>query len=320
MIRSDSCAPEKATAMCVALGYLAEERGLDSAGLAMATTRPTTELTRSPVVSRRDTTAGGWRIIKGPGRFRTVWNKEYGAALNEAPAAIGHTRWATQGGTGMLANASPLQVGQLIGTHNGDVDAWRLQRAFDLPKTVGDTDTEAVFQALDSEGGVIAPTLAVLEAVVGRAALVWTDRRWPGLMMLARTAVSPLAVTVDTDGNMYWASNPGWFPRAARAAGVTLKRDGIWLMPEGTLLLVDFSSGQPTRAGMYDFTATARAKDDRLASLVAYRGFSKKDEMADRAGVAHVTLPAPRPAVTDDWRTPGPADSDDWRTPLWMTA
>jgi glucosamine--fructose-6-phosphate aminotransferase (isomerizing) len=304
LIRSDSCDPHKATAMCVALGILAEERGVDSAGLAMAATGVTTELTRSPAVSRRDTTAGGWRIVKGPGSFREVWDKKYGTALNDAPAAIGHTRWATQGSTGKLANASPLQVGQLIGAHNGDVDAWRLREAFDLPQAVGDTDTEAVFQALDTERGVILPTLSILEAVVGRAALVWTDRRWPNLMMLARTAVSPLAITVDTDGNLYWASNPGWFAKAARAAGVTLKSDSIWLMPEGTLILVDYSSGKPRRAGMYDFTATARAKDDRLASVVAYRGFSAKDRLADRAVVSHVTLPDPRPAVRDSWRTP----------------
>ncbi|MFF4344730.1 hypothetical protein ACFY00_33020 [Kitasatospora sp. NPDC001540] len=290
--------------MCVALGILAEERGVDSAGLAMATTGATTELTRAPAVSRRDTNAGGWRIVKGPGPFRGVWDAKYGAALNAAPAAIGHTRWATQGGTGKLANASPLQVGQLIGTHNGDVDAWRLREAYDLPQAVGDTDTEALLQALDAQRGVIMPTLAVLEAVVGRAALVWTDRRWPNLMMLARTAISPLALTLDTDGNLYWASNPGWFAKAARTAGVELKRDSTWLMPEGTLLLADFASGRPRRAGMYDFTATARAKDDRLASIVAYRGFSTKDKLADQAGVAHVTLPDPRPAIRNSWRSP----------------
>jgi hypothetical protein len=60
---------------------------------------------------------------------------------------------------------------------------------------------------------------------------------------------------------------------------------------------------------MYDFTATARSKDDRLAFVVAYRGFSAKNQKADRAGVAHVTLPDPIRA-----------SSNGWRTPLWMNS
>jgi hypothetical protein len=198
-----------------------------------------------------------------------------------------------QGDAAKLVNASPLQVGQLIGAHNGDVDAARLRQAYQLPAPTGETDTEAVFQALDQAAGVIVPTLQVLEEVVGRAALIWTDRRWPWLMMFARTAISPLAITVDTDGNLYWASNPGWFATAAKAAKVTLKRHSTWLMPEGTLLMVDFSTGRPRRVGMYEFTATARAKDDRLAGVVAYRGFSRAYELADRRVTGHETLPDP---------------------------
>ncbi|MDT0616526.1 class II glutamine amidotransferase [Streptomyces lancefieldiae] len=290
VVRNQTCDPTRATIMCVALGQLAEERGKDSAGLAVAISA-TKKLDRRPVTNRRDVTAGGWRIIKGPGRFRDVWKPAYNSALDAAPVALGHTRWATQGGT-TLVNSSPLQVGQLIGTHNGDVDTWPLRSEFSLPRPTGGTDTEVLYQALDQAGGVILPTLDVLESVVGRAALVWTDRRWPQLVMLARTAVSPLSVAVDTEGNLYWASNPGWFRKAARAADVTIAE--ILMVPEGTLMMIDYSSGSPALVGDRRFTATARAKDDRLAHIVAYRGFSIEDQMADEEVCSHRTLREPQ--------------------------
>ncbi|MBV9024000.1 MAG: hypothetical protein JO362_09440 [Streptomycetaceae bacterium] len=289
-IRNQTCDPTRATDMCVTLGTLAEERGIDSAGLAFATSA-TQELTGRPVTNCRDVMAGGWRIVKGPGRFSRVWKSDYLEALDAAPVALGHTRWATQGKT-VAVNSSPLQVGQLIGTHNGDVDAWRFRADHELPKPTGETDTEVLYQALDQAGGVILPTLDVLTATVGRAALVWTDRRWPQLVMLARTAVSPLCVAVDIDGNLYWASNPGWFRTAAGAADVTIKE--ILLVPEGTLMMVDFSSGRPVPVDSRTFTATARAKDDRLAHIVAYRGFSVEDQAADEEVCNHRTLREPQ--------------------------
>ncbi|MEU5421447.1 hypothetical protein [Streptomyces sp. NPDC020667] len=291
-IRNEACGdPSRASVMCFQLGALAEERGTDAAGLAMAT--GATATVASPVVSRRDMHAGGWRVVKGAGPFRKIWDPKLTDVLDRAPAVLGHTRWATQGDTRRLANSSPLQVGQLIGTHNGDVDALDLQSAYELPDPTGQTDTEVLMQALDQAGGVIAATLQVLESALGRAALAWTDRRWPNLVMLARTAVSPLAVAVDDDGNLFWASNPGWFPVAARRSGVRIQRERIWLMPEGTLLLVDYSTGAPLLAGRHRFTATARTRDDRLAPIVAYRGFSKGDRAADQKLINHRTLPDP---------------------------
>ncbi|MEU6346552.1 hypothetical protein ABZ883_37030 [Streptomyces sp. NPDC046977] len=290
VIRNQTCDPTRATIMCVALGHLAEERGRDSAGLACATSA-TKKLDRRPVTNRRDVTAGGWRIIKGPGRFRDVWKPAYSSVLDAATVVLGHARWATQGGT-TLVNSSPLQVGQLIGTHNGDVDTWPLRSVFGLPRPTGGTDTEVLYQALDQAGGVILPTLEVLESTVGRAALVWIDRRWPQLVMLARTAVSPLSVAVDTDGNLYWASNPGWFDKAARAAGVSIAE--VLMVPEGTLMMVDYSSGAPVPIDQRKFTATARAKDDRLAHIVAYRGFSLDDQLADEEVCGHRTLREPQ--------------------------
>jgi len=293
MIRNQNADPGKATVMCLALGMLAVERGRDSAGLAMATTTGSRTLLRTPSVNRRDVSAGGWRIVKGPGSFRKVWKAEYADSLRQAPAALGHTRWATQGNRAALVNASPLQVGQLIGTHNGDVDRRRLREQFDLPNTVGQTDTEVLFQALDDAQGVILPTVDVLETVVGRAALAWTDRRWPMLMMLARTALSPLAIAVDSEGNLFWASNPGWFAKAAKVAGARIDRKRIWLMPEGMLMMIDYSTGVPQRFDTRRFMATARAEDDRLAAIAAYRGFSRADEVKDAEGLGHITLPDP---------------------------
>ena len=301
MIRDHNAAnPHLGALMCLTLGGLAEQRGTDAAGLAMATTGPTTTTDRTALANRRDISVGGWRVAKGRGTFREVWKTHHGlmADLECAPAVLGHTRWATQGAVGLLINSSPLQTGQLIGTHNGDIVAAALNDAFDLPPARGETDTEILLQALDQAEGDVHSTLDVLEATVGRAALAWIDRRHPGTVMLARTAVSPLAVALDDEGNLYWASNPQWFITAARRTGASIQRRNIWLMPEGTLLRINHSTGQPVRERLRTFTATARAKDDRLAPIVAYRGFNTADRIADQALRNHRTLHPPTPRLT----------------------
>ena len=109
------------------LGELAEERGLDAAGVAArflpgpdtlgSSTRPS--FAQAEHVSLQ---SGDWLLDKCSGPFHRLGRSGWLAdRLASAVTVLGHTRWATQGALD-VANASPTAVGGLYGTHNGDVD------------------------------------------------------------------------------------------------------------------------------------------------------------------------------------------------------
>ena len=72
----------------------------------------------------REHTLGRWRIRTTLGAFSThlPGHHQLRDNLRTARLVLGHTRWATQGAS-TLDNASPLNAGDIIGTHNGDVTA-----------------------------------------------------------------------------------------------------------------------------------------------------------------------------------------------------
>jgi glucosamine--fructose-6-phosphate aminotransferase (isomerizing) len=266
--------PEWASDAFVALGILAEERGVDSAGVALLTTR------RAPIhvpapTTEGDVTDGGCRLVKGRGPFTEVWRPDLLADLDRAPLALGHTRWATQGSPARLVNAGPLFVGSLIGTHNGDVETAGLSTRFALPPATGGTDSEVIYQALAAGH----PPVDVLSALHGRASLAWADRACPERLHLARAALSPLCVSVDTEKNIYWASNPGWFRTVERDTRVRF-RSAI-LIREGTYLTIEAGEIESV-----SFTPTARPADLLLPDKV-WIGFSPADCDRDRAQRRH---------------------------------
>jgi glutamine---fructose-6-phosphate transaminase (isomerizing) len=265
--------PEWASDAFVALGVLAEERGVDSAGVALfGTPRPVHVVT--PTV-QGDVTDGGCRLVKGRGAFREVWRPDLLATLDGAPMALGHTRWATQGSPAYLTNAGPLTVGTLVGTHNGDVEAADLRSRFALPAPTGGTDSEVIFQALAAGHR----TVEVLTALHGRAALAWVDRTRPGRLHLARGALSPLSVAVDTEHNIYWASNPGWFDTVQQHTR-TRFRSGV-MIREGTHLTLESGVIRTTA-----FVPTARPAD-LLAPDKVWLGFSARHRDRDHAQRRH---------------------------------
>jgi len=279
--------PGHASEAFVLLGVLAEERGRDAAGVALIRRPPAAAPAPAGVTRFGDVRIGGCRVVKDRGRFSRLWRPALDRDLDRAAVAIGHTRWATQGGQG-LASASPLLAGTLAGTHNGDVDAAALRRRFQLPAAAGGTDSEVIYQAL-ARAGTVAGRVKVLSALTGRAALAWADRAEPGRVHLARAALSPLVVATDSEGNLWWVSNPQWLRVAEREAPVRFTRK--LLLAEGTYAVIE-AGRVPRVVVRRRFEPVARPQDVRCAAGV-WRGFTPGDRArAQRPGmVRHVIAP-----------------------------
>ncbi|TQM67369.1 glutamine amidotransferase-like protein [Actinomadura hallensis] len=255
MVRSPFAADAApASDVVVTLGMLAEERGTDSSGLALLGGRP--GLAGSGPARDGD----GCRVLKGRGRFSAVWRPELLPELDRAPVVLGHTRWATQGTPADPANAGPMVVPGtaggspgIVATHNGDIDADDLRSRHAPPPACGTTDSEPVFQLLADCDGTSDVT-GVLESLVGRAALAWVHRDRPTEVHLARAALSPLTVAVDTEHNIYWASNPRWFREAEKHTRVRFAT--VVMLREGTYLKVGMER-RPGRRDLPDVLATA---------------------------------------------------------------
>jgi glucosamine 6-phosphate synthetase-like amidotransferase/phosphosugar isomerase protein len=290
--------PGRASDVFVTLGTLAEERGRDSAGIALFTGHPAQHgAGLAPVGDvddrRSDLLHAGCRVVKGRGPFSGVWRPDLLETLDEAPVALGHTRWATQGSPRELTNASPLLVPGLsrepgvpappgiVATHNGDVEAGLLRALHDLPPGTGTTDSEPLFQLL--AGRRTSPEISgALSTLVGRAALAWVDRSRPDRVHLARAALSPLYVAVDTEHNLYWASNPRWYREAERYTRVGFAT--VVMLREGTYLHTGLVRGRPQVLASATFRPLARPID--LDERV-WTGFTPGDKARDHAELRH---------------------------------
>ena len=246
------------------LGLFAEERGVDAAGL-------------STFNDER-----GWLTRRNTGPFTDLVRRvTYPALTHGVRTALGHTRAATQGGRS-IAQASPLAVSGLLGTHNGDLNP------DSIPRTPGrrdgaTTDSQLLFAALNTahRGGRLrlARIVSVLSNVRGRAALAWTDtHRADGRVWLVRGGLSPLAVLVDDDGAVWWASNPGWL-RGIRPHGE------IRLLHEGTVWALTPRQGKVTVQHLANFKPTVRPYDHRIGAV--WRGFTLADRWDDQTQLRH---------------------------------
>jgi glucosamine 6-phosphate synthetase-like amidotransferase/phosphosugar isomerase protein len=280
--------PAFASGVFVDLGRLAEQRGRDAAGFALV--QPPLPLA----------------VVKDTGPFGRLWEaRQHAPLLHEASLALGHTRHASQGAPGRLANAHPLETGSLVGTVNGDIDQDDLRRRLPgLPAPQGETDSEVLLLALDHVRRDLAAVCEVLAAVRGPAALAWVDRARPDRVFLARGALCPLAIARDTQGHLYWASSPTWFHRLDERAGGWLGFQ-VERVAEGTVLVIATGDAALTVVAERSFTPTARTGDpQRFPSIWA--GLDRHEVAAFQAEARHHI--APPSNVT---RLPGQVDRPD---------
>jgi glutamine---fructose-6-phosphate transaminase (isomerizing) len=301
--------PAWASSVFVALGHLAEERGRDAAGFVLVgdgsggagggqsdgsdrAALPGRDDDGGPrdLIHRRDVRLGRCRVVKDTRRWGSVWQPEFLQALDGAQAALGHTRHASQGTPGTLANAAPLAVGEgLIGVHNGDVDAHALRSCLPvaLPPSHGETDSEVLLLALDRVREHPRAACHVLETAHGLATLAWVDRHAPDVVHVARAALCPLAIARDARDNLYWASSPAWFRRLDEQTGGRLGFE-VERVREGTLLAIA-AGATPSIRARRSFEPVARPGDaGRFPSI--WNGLDPADVAAFQAEARHRTV------------------------------
>lgn len=292
--------PERATAAFVELGHLAIERGRDSAGFAFThpATDGATSATRADALSN-EAHFDQITVVKDTGTFDALWNdRRHVPMVAASRLLIGHTRWATQGQRDALINASPLTVGSLIATHNGDIAKPSIPRSRGFASTLthGSTDTERLFAEINDLRGHRRKITDLLSTVEGRAALAWFDQNKPDRLLLGRAALSPLSIAWDAEGNLYWASNPRWFRDIDAKFDGHLGFKDISIIREGILLTVRIDGDEPLIEDMRQFKPTCRASDERLSDAVVWRGFDAADRDIDQQQANH-RVAAPRPTT-----------------------
>ncbi|MFC7730212.1 hypothetical protein [Actinomadura keratinilytica] len=241
----------------VILGTLAEERGRGTAGIALFTGRAVTSAA-APAGTRDargcDLSYDGCRVVTGRAAFSRVWRPELLPLLDVAPLVLGCTgRTAPEPPDGRR-DAGPLVVpgagAGVVGACDGGAPAERVLRLL-----------------ADRPRGAAATAETLGAALPGRAALAWVDRARPDRVHLARAARRPLAVAVDTEQNLYWASDPRWLRTVrrhtrVRFATAVMLREGTYLRaglggPDGRPHVLGSAGFTPAARGAGEFAATA---------------------------------------------------------------
>lgn len=293
MVRSGQggkAAAQNAVKAFLMLGAKSEERGTDSSGIAGLIAQPgrrqTTEATRDHGAAKL-TVLDHALIAKTTGKFRDLNFDEVAQTMPAGTSVlIGHTRWATQGDANDLLNASPMIAGDLIGTHNGDIDITSIpEHKTHTESALGSTDTEPLLHALNQARRDRSQLTKILKSVVGRAALAFIDRGRTSRLYLARTAMSPIAYAWTANGDFLYASNPDWFRQIERESKGEITFRDITLVPEGHLITVNTLTAEVI--DVRRFTPTCRERDLTLLNIAAYKKFAPEDKAAFNALARH---------------------------------
>lgn len=302
-----------------ALGVNSEERGIHSSGLAMIDSGlPFSDSTSNIVASSmKEVALGNTYIVKAPGKFSSLPISETASdKLVNSNVVIGHTRYATQGNSTQLTNASPLLAGTLVGTHNGDVLKSSIVGEKELKKlALGATDSELLYLALTLAKNSRKDMVSVLRKAIGRIALVFIDRTNPDRLLIARGALSPVSYAWTSDGDFVYASNPDWFRRIEKETKGAISFRDITLLPEGRLISIDTRTAEI--ADSRKFTPSCRDTDLYLIRSGVYKKFTLEDRTAfqtlDRHKVYATTIKETwaEPLVVEGYKEPSEYDFDD---------
>lgn len=153
---------------------------------------------------------------------------------DRASAVLAHTRWATQGSPKNNDNNHPIDVGGIVGIHNGCI--YNDDAIFEMigaDKRIAEVDSEAIFAALVHAGK---PVTEVLPLLGGSAAIAWIDLNDASILHVARVSSSPVVFGVTESGSLIFASTLEALERGIANAGLVLEYH--WSMPEGHYLQV----------------------------------------------------------------------------------
>jgi glutamine---fructose-6-phosphate transaminase (isomerizing) len=286
-----------------ALGVNSEERGVHSSGLAMVDRGlPFSSHTPNRVASTmKEVALGNTYIVKSPGKFSDLPISDTASEkLVGCNVVIGHTRYATQGNSTQLSNASPLLAGTLVGTHNGDVLKSTILGEKELRKlAVGATDSELLYLALSLTGGSRKEMVGVLRKAIGRIALAYIDRTNTDRLILARGALSPISYAWTNDGDFVYASNPDWFRRIEKETKGAISFRDITLLPAGRLITIDTRTA--TIVNSRKFTPSCRDTDLYLLRTGIYKKFTVEDRTAFQTLDRHKVYAT---TISEKWAEP----------------
>lgn len=141
---------------------------------------------------------------------------------DNAPAAILHTRFATQGSTAIEGNNHPIPRGKIVVTHNGQVrNDDELFRRLRVPRCA-QVDSEAIAALLAFGEGEPWELLTQLE---GTAAVAWLEQGKRSTLHLARVNSSPLWLAQTKSGSFVYGSTK----QTVENAAIMLDSDIDWL-------------------------------------------------------------------------------------------
>jgi len=175
--------------------------------------------------------------MKSIGSPEKLWEAFEGEGMTngmidaQARALIGHNRWATVGRK-IGANAHPFMHGNIIGAHNGTLNAFRLSN---FPKHKEfEVDSECIFESLSSDGFD-----KTMDRIYGAYALVWYDKGTEKMNFI-RNKDRPLYVVWNDGGDaLFWASEK-WMLEVSLAR-CNIKHKEIQDLPVDTLYQLDVS-------------------------------------------------------------------------------
>lgn len=146
-------------------------------------------------------------------RKNIAFNKD-GDGIYDGAAKLlmGHNRWATTGAI-IPDNAHPFHIGDIVGAHNGTLNAWNLDKLED--HKVYDVDSAVIFHNINKLG-----VEETMKRVDGAWALTWYDNKTKELNLLRNKERPLFYCWSENNKTMFWASEEWMLRIALGRAGI----------------------------------------------------------------------------------------------------